>query len=844
MIFTKMKGLLIAAASLLAFSSAQAQFSGSVSQYPTKGYEGDAVSFTMAEVAQALDTDAATLAKAVNDYISAETPDPVLFSVVTADGDTPWSAGIEAANHGFWMDANGVPVGYGDNSVWYVSPVVEGDDGSAGDVNGDGSVNVADISAIIDHMAGTASYEKADVNGDEAVNVADISAVISLMAGEVGGNASLTFSMGQMPSVCQGGESYSVTVKLTLNGKSVTFQLGLNVLEKPTYNIPEPTLIESQLNIVGEQEKVVEQYPRGGYDSDEVTVELPDLASMLGIPDMGVMTDQIDAVLYTTWYNDGDIEAGGGMKKDSLTNTPTGEGHGFWYRAVQNANGEEDGEVAAAGWGGTDKFFMNSFTYAADANTLTCLLGQYPGVCKDNETWFAYIYIIYGEKAYRIKYTLKLLEMEQGSGLANYTKVGEASVTVEQEPTNDYSTTAVKPDVEAIAAALGCEVDAIGLSALDDKDNFGNSTANNGGFWLSDAGTVVSWGANAALFIEPQTANDYSVLNVGQYPNHFSIGDEVSVSVYFMNGTNYYQYNVTLKIVEPQVVEHGFQSVATRAVQIQTRVSPFTDAYQCDGLYTISPDEIEELIGTRTPTLYGLNNDSIAAIKGQYSTAYSCDPKPGFWLDKDGYVSTWGSSPVGICYLQDGGGYANAPEGSYELFQMPNLNSVGDVFKTTLFLVNEETEKMITFNFTVNFVEKLTPVETVGSENITLPVDAGGALVTIDAQKACDALNITIDDLLNPNNYYLRGFTADGVYGKAADADTGLSFALDGGYDGYGDIYFKLEQNGDDVVINIFSNDEVAADFSVDGQFCIEANDQRYIYYVKFVSPEIYEAGE
>ncbi len=70
-----------------------------------------------------------------------------------------------------------------------------------GDVNGDGVVDVADISAIIDVMAGTtapgattpgasaatipdasASGTSADVNGDGAVDVADISAVITIMA--------------------------------------------------------------------------------------------------------------------------------------------------------------------------------------------------------------------------------------------------------------------------------------------------------------------------------------------------------------------------------------------------------------------------------------------------------------------------------------------------------------------------------------------------------------------------------------------------------------------------------------------------------------------------------------
>ena len=55
-----------------------------------------------------------------------------------------------------------------------------------GDVNVDGAVNVADISAVISVMSGTSvgiTTEKADVNGDGEVDVADISAVITIMAG-------------------------------------------------------------------------------------------------------------------------------------------------------------------------------------------------------------------------------------------------------------------------------------------------------------------------------------------------------------------------------------------------------------------------------------------------------------------------------------------------------------------------------------------------------------------------------------------------------------------------------------------------------------------------------------
>ena len=69
-------------------------------------------------------------------------------------------------------------------ALYELKSLTEGDvETVKGDVNGDGTVDVADISAIISMMAGTATYENADVNGDGTVDVADISAVITIMAG-------------------------------------------------------------------------------------------------------------------------------------------------------------------------------------------------------------------------------------------------------------------------------------------------------------------------------------------------------------------------------------------------------------------------------------------------------------------------------------------------------------------------------------------------------------------------------------------------------------------------------------------------------------------------------------
>ena len=54
--------------------------------------------------------------------------------------------------------------------------------GVKGDVNGDGVVDVADISAILSQMAETQWYDKADVNGDGTTDVADISTVLTIMS--------------------------------------------------------------------------------------------------------------------------------------------------------------------------------------------------------------------------------------------------------------------------------------------------------------------------------------------------------------------------------------------------------------------------------------------------------------------------------------------------------------------------------------------------------------------------------------------------------------------------------------------------------------------------------------
>ena len=60
----------------------------------------------------------------------------------------------------------------------------EPSDAIKGDVNGDGKVDISDVVAIINQMAGTAEWPNADVNGDDKVDISDVVNVINIMAGQ------------------------------------------------------------------------------------------------------------------------------------------------------------------------------------------------------------------------------------------------------------------------------------------------------------------------------------------------------------------------------------------------------------------------------------------------------------------------------------------------------------------------------------------------------------------------------------------------------------------------------------------------------------------------------------
>ena len=90
-----------------------------------------------------------------------------------------WALDLKASQPALFriaMIGGGSAATYVDDVSFYYN-----DNGTLGDVNGDGEVNIADINAIINVILTGVENAAADVNGDDEINIADINAIINLI---------------------------------------------------------------------------------------------------------------------------------------------------------------------------------------------------------------------------------------------------------------------------------------------------------------------------------------------------------------------------------------------------------------------------------------------------------------------------------------------------------------------------------------------------------------------------------------------------------------------------------------------------------------------------------------
>lgn len=771
---------LFAVVLMLSCIPANAQMKATLEQYAQSGYATVIAEFKLTEIATALETDTATLVAALDawyDYdeeSGAEQPADMFFLKV---GDELSSDYTQGSPGGFWINRDGTVGSWGAGAVYY------------------------------DYI-----WWDNEENADY-----------------------FAIELGQFPDSLAAGATLNPTFVLQHGEKQATFDITYTV--KPLPTMPEPELEIAKLEIVGNAEVTVEQYPASNWSPDVVSVNLKGVAEKLGV-ETAIFPTMFPGQLYQAY-----VEPTYGYKVDSLVAITVNDG---WGQVVMDkVEGDTLSEVCSVNWGNlsTDlkAYYTNGWSYDAETDTLSCNLGQYPGRMEAGDQLYSYVYIVYGSKAYVIKYNVNVVENpNSGGNIDEMTCVGTSVIRIEQEVYSSYETSSFSLNVDSIANLLGCTASDMTYQAIDNKGALStSSTANNGGYWMTQGGIICSWGDNAYMFVEPASSNDYSKLNVGQMPGNTAVGEEGTAKLYLTFENKYYEIDFTLAIVEGKYVEQNFESVATRNYTIQQLLD--TDYAWSEQTATIPYAQIYELIGTSDPVLYALNIDSVAAKSGAvYTKDYSCTPHPGFWLNKESRRSAWGDANLlwGIS-----GGYVSDSE-NYVIncIQLPGATATGDVYTGQFFLVNEETGKMITINLTYQIVETLVELEVVGDEYINLPVSIDDIEIEYDLTKVATALGLESVNALLFDGYYLKGLKADGTYTSGVDAvGGGVTLGTNGAADEYGSIGIYFSEDG--TKICTYSNEDITAPFKAEGEIAFQVDNKIYKIHVTLYDTESYATG-
>lgn len=801
--------LLTAVASLLGLS-ANAQYTKTVTQYPNSSYEAVQASFKLTEVAQTLGTDTTTLVNALKTWYETNTAEgatpsgDAMFQAYVDDALVPGDASAYNGNfNGIWFGKDGSLQPYGENAAYHAE--------SAWDATED----------------------------------------------------AFSIYLLQYPNAFAGGESNTKKFALTFGGKTATFDITYNI--NTPAEVPAPaTLLRSEfaekMTKAGEATVKAVRTDVQGYEATALKVNAKEIAEKLGIEYEKFATMDMSKLIYTINYD----TYNNGIASDTLTNAYTANAPGFWFRTTIYGQGEEhQGEdspvLGAAAYGDTDKIFIEQFKIAGDS--ITCNLGQFPGKLIAGDDLTAYIYIMYGDKYYLVNYNVKC-EAAATTSISEMENTGNVDVELEfNQFTGDYGVVYTELDLEAIKTALGITDDsAIQFKVAKDDDAFypGNTDAGAYGYWMDGESHKTSWkdGETSPLFVTLEKQGEPGKIGVGLFAGlHQKAGTSHTTKVYYVAGSKYFTITIKCNVVEKEQKDHStWNIVATKKVAKQVIAS--TDVYISDNnqtSFTITAEECQQLVGTASPTLYCELADTLQKDGKLYApySVYACDPKPGVWLGKNGQGHLWSGNadcPVGICWLQSTTN--GLPVGDFAVFQVPNVNKAGDVYKAKVYLVNEETYDMVQVDFNITFVSAIESAETVGTENMTIASSKDeDKHFTIDLTKAAEALGVTAEELLNDESGYFKIMTASGTFTNVnVTPSSGYTFDKDGSYNAGGDGAFGIGYNADNAewdVYGVSASTAIEEDtWKIATTFCFEVNGKQYLFNITVVDENTYTGIE
>lgn len=803
-----MKKLMLTAVASLLGLSANAQYSQTVTQFVNNGYAGVLASFKLTDVAETLDTDTATLANALQTWYDAN----VSESKENWSGEAMFQAYV-GENKLYPEDATGYNSNF--NGMWI------GRDGEP-------------------HSSKDGGYWHAESKWSVADN---------------------TFSINlyQMPDSMIGGESIKKMFALSYNGKTATFDLTYNI-EAPLV-IPTPATLsrsdmDEKMTKVGEKTFDVVRTDVQGYEGTKLYFDAAEMAKLFG-EDLHIFKSaDLSKMVYTIKYDTDN----NGIAADTLTNKATAGSPGFWFTPTLYPQGhEQQGEASnllgSYTYGSQDKFFIETFKFVGDS--IECNLGQYPNQVKAGENYEAHVYFILGDKYYQANYNISCIAAE-GKKLAEMTKVGNLNVNLEYnqyQPDKEvrYEDIDLKPIMEVLGVADSTEIK---FGVLKDEESLypGKTDAGNYGFWLDEDSHKVNSkdAATSPVFVTLEKEGHPEKIGAGLYNGLQKETDSQYKAVaYYYTDDKYFTITIHCKVVAiERPAQSQWEIVETREVNklVKAETGYFSNKNQ--SAYSLTAADCQEILGTANPMLYCTLADSLQTEKefmAPYTAnSYLCGPAPGVWLGTEGqgHKHTGNAeAPVGISWLKADENGMKA--GDFFVFQAPNVWKVGDTYKTTLYLVNEENFKMIKLNFNITFVEAVNTSETVGKETVNVIASPDGDMsFTLDLSKAAKALGVSEEDLVDDGNDYFKVKSVSGTFSGNAIPSAGYTFGMNGEYDASDNGDFGIQYNPEGNNWLVYINNTLDSEkWTVNTAICFEKNGKQYIYEIVVMDEETFTTG-
>ncbi len=635
--------------------------------------------------------------------------------IKTADG---LSNSYTGNTNEFWMNANGIAQGYGDEgSCWYAGLY----------------------------------YDEAGSNAETGESWP----------------AEFYCKVGQMPGYFKKvytASTLNVVLVLKNGSLEAEFDITLNVNPAPEPTLPAPETDLSKVNVVKEYSTTLDFTTGKEYENNTITVDMADLAEALGVTAEDLASNIQDITL-TEKMNSVTNE-----ETQETTNTPSGTldtpanlAGGSWFGRYSNYD-EATGETVtytqsySHAWGANATFYVQNIAFADGSFSFTT--GQYKNTMAAGAKDFAVLYILNGDKAAKLTINVNVTDPETIDPTA-MVKVGESTVSITANIDDSYVTKAFTVDMEAICAALGCSASDIAdvFAYAQDGSISDNHTESTGGYYYNEDGKIESWGNNAAFFIAKGSLSN-GEYSIGQMKGHYTTITEdktCTAQLIFQYGQNFYVVNVEYTVKAPQQGgEVEYTCVGSNLMKMQ--IVPSESDWAWGTTASIDLNWVKDLIGTEEFTLY--TDKATTAEDGTVSFAwaknYTCDPAPGFWYGTTEYTNPegqvvvdnagWGTNSFGISYAN----------GIVTFYQYPSQRAVGDNYTANLYLVNEETGDYIKYVVKVKYVSEVGEdgdIAQVGSESLlvnfdTAETDADGlTTVTLPLDDACAAFGIDPEEL-------------------------------------------------------------------------------------------------